>query len=82
MPLVISDETSQAAAIEEREAKLKIACRWFDVGKLTIGRAARLASLSEREFETQLEARDIPRYRYTEDMLEQDVEVSKNLGRW
>jgi predicted HTH domain antitoxin len=82
MPLVIPDEMLQAAGMSEREAKVEIACRWFDAGKLTMGHASQLAGLSEAEFEEQLNLRGIPRYRYTEDMLEQDIEALKKLGRW
>lgn len=82
MPLVISDETLFAAGMNEREAKVEIACRWFDAGLLAIGHAARMAELSENEFEGELERRGIPRYRYTDDMLEQDVRALKQLKRW
>ena len=82
MPLVISDEMLRAAGMNEQEAKVEIACRLFDAAKLTIGHAARLAGLTETEFESQLGLRGIPRYRYTEGMLEQDVETLKELGRW
>jgi predicted HTH domain antitoxin len=82
MPLVISDDVLQAAGLSEKEAKLEIACRWFDAGKLAIGHAARLAGIDEREFEAQLELRGLPRHRYTEDMLAHDVESLKKLGRW
>jgi predicted HTH domain antitoxin len=82
MPLVISDEKLRAAGMNERETMVEIACRWFDGGKLAVGHAARLAGLSEAEFEAQLQIRGIPRYRYMEEMLEQDVEVLKTLGRW
>ena len=82
MPLVIPDEMLKAAGMNEREAKIEIACRWFDAGKLAIGHAARLAGLSELEFEKQLEARGLPRYRYTDEMVERDVDALKKLGRW
>ena len=82
VPLVISDETLRAAGMDEPEAKVEIACRWFEAGKLAMGHAARLAGLSEAEFEAQLQLRGIPRYRYTEETLEHDVEVLKKLGRW
>lgn len=82
MPLVISDEALRAAGLSEREAKIEFACRLFDAGKLVIGFAARLAGLTETEFESQLADCGIPRYRYTEDMLRQDVETLKKLGRW
>lgn len=60
MPLVISDETLQAAGMNEHEARLEIACRWFDAGTLAFGHAARLARCTETEFESQLERRGIP----------------------
>ena len=82
MPLVIPDDMLKAAGMNEREAKIEIACRWFDAGKLAIGHAARLADLSELDFEKQLEARGLPRYRYTDEMVERDVDALKKLGRW
>ena len=82
MPLVIPDEMLKAAGTNESEAKIEIACRWFDAGKLTIGHAARFASLTETDFEAQLQKRNLPRYRYTEQMLDDDVATLKKLGRW
>ena len=82
MSLVISDEMLRAAGLSEQEARLEIACHWFDEGKLTIGRAADLAGKTECAFESELATRGIPRYRYTEEMLEQDVETLKRIGRW
>lgn len=82
MPLVIPDELLRAAGMSEQQAKLEIACRWFDEGKLSIEHAARLAGTDKTEFESQLELRGLPRHRYTEQMLEQDVETLKKLRRW
>jgi predicted HTH domain antitoxin len=82
MPLVISDETLKAIGMTEREAKLDFACRWFDKGKLSFGQAARLAGVSAADFEAELESRGVPRFRYTDEMLDDDVETLKKLGRW
>jgi predicted HTH domain antitoxin len=82
MPLVISDETLRAAGMNEREAKVEIACRWFDAGKLSFGHAARFAGCEEIDFEAQLQKRGIPRHRYTDEMLDQDVSALRKLGRW
>lgn len=82
MPLVISDETLQAAGLNEQEARVEIACRLFDAGRLAFGHAARSAGLTEIEFEMQLALRDIPRFRYTDEKLRQDVEALKKLDRW
>jgi predicted HTH domain antitoxin len=68
--------------MSEREAKVEIACRLFDAGRLAIGHASRLAGLTEAAFEEELSLRGIPRFRYTEEMLEQDIETLKKLGRW
>lgn len=82
MPLIIPDETLRAARMSEQEAKVEIACRLFDAGKLTIGHASRLAGLGAIEFESQLEQRGIPRYRYTEEMFHRDIVTLQKLGRW
>jgi predicted HTH domain antitoxin len=82
MPVLISDETLRAAGMNEREAKLEIACRWFDAGKLSLGHAAQLAGIGRDEFEGELDRRAIPRHRYTDEMLDNDVAALKKLGRW
>jgi predicted HTH domain antitoxin len=82
MPLVISDDDLQAANLTPDEARVEIACRLFDAGRLTVGHAAHMAGLTEPAFEEQLHLRGIPRYRYTQDMLEADVQTLKKLGRW
>jgi predicted HTH domain antitoxin len=51
MPIVISDETLEQAGLTEREALIEIACRLFDVGKLHLWPAAKMAGLSRVEFE-------------------------------
>jgi predicted HTH domain antitoxin len=61
---------------------VEIVCRWFDAGKLSFGHAAAFAGLARSEFEAQLEQRGLPRYPYTAEMLEQDLETLKKLGRW
>jgi predicted HTH domain antitoxin len=82
MSVLITDETLKAAGLDEQEARAEIACHWFDAGRLAFGHAARFAGLTETDFELQLEKRGIPRYRYTSEMLEQDVQSLKKLGRW
>ena len=79
MPLVIPDESLEAAGLDAREAKIQIACRWFDEDRMSIGHAARLAGLSVNEFEEKLHELGIPRYRYTEEMLKQDSETLERL---
>lgn len=82
MPLVISDDDLHAANLTPEEARVEIACRLFDAGRLTIGHAARMAGLTELTFEEQLHQRGIPRYRYTDQKMESDLQSLKKLGRW
>jgi predicted HTH domain antitoxin len=82
MPLIIPDEALRAAGMTEAEAKVEIACRLFDAGKLTIGHASALAGLTWMEFEHQLTARGIPLIRYDDSAAADDVATLKKLGRW
>lgn len=81
MPLTIPDDVLRAAGMTESQAKVEIACRLFDAGKLTIGHAAALAALPEAEFEAELQARQIPRHRLEATDLRQDVATLQRLGR-
>ncbi|HEY1685635.1 MAG TPA: UPF0175 family protein [Tepidisphaeraceae bacterium] len=57
----------------ETETQLEAACQLFANGKLTLFKAAKLAGLSQAEFEDVLLDRSIPIYRYTEDDLRNDI---------
>lgn len=60
MPLVIPDELLQELGLDEREARIEIACRLFDAGKLSKASAGRLAGLSRPDFEAALIERGLP----------------------
>jgi predicted HTH domain antitoxin len=79
MPLVISDEVLQQAGLSEREALIEIACRLFDLEKLELWPAAKLAGLSRVEMENELFRRKIPIYRPTIEDLEQDMKAIQIL---
>jgi predicted HTH domain antitoxin len=59
----------------QNETQLELACRMFDTGRLTLFKAAKLAGLSQGEFEDVLLDRHIPIYRYTEDDLKNDSQI-------
>ena len=80
MPVVIPDETLEAAGLTEREAVVEIACHLFDTGKLALWPAAKLAGMSRGEFEAELMSRRIPVYRPTEQDLADDLAALKRLG--
>ena len=73
MPLNISDSDLRAMRMTEAEARVEIAARLFDAGRLSFGHAAALAQVSEDRLEEELRLRDIPRYRYTEEDLRRDA---------
>lgn len=79
MPVVIPDETLEAAGMTEREAIVEIACRLYDAGKLALWPAAKLAGLSRPEFEQALVHRRIPVYRPTLQDLADDVATLNRL---
>ena len=81
MPLLIPDEVLRAADLSESEARIEIACRLFDAGKLSFGHAADAAGLNQIEFADALQERQIPRYRYTkEDLREDRIAIEKHAG--
>jgi predicted HTH domain antitoxin len=80
MPVVISDETLEQAGLTEREALIEIACRLFDIGKLHLWPAAKMAGMSRGEFEVALMDRKIPVYRPTIEDLDHDLAALKRLG--
>jgi predicted HTH domain antitoxin len=79
MPFTIPDDVLTEAGVTEREARIELACRLFDVGRLDLWPAAKLAGLGRAEFEGELRARDIPAYRPTLDHLAQDVAALSRL---
>jgi predicted HTH domain antitoxin len=77
MPLTISDQDLAAMQMDERQARIEIACRLFEAGRMSFGHAASLAQVSQEEMSEEIERRGIPRYRYTATHLEQDLEGLK-----
>jgi predicted HTH domain antitoxin len=81
MPLTLSlsDDLLKQAGMSADEARIEIACRLFDAGKLSSRQAALLAELSRTEFESELLKRHIPLYRLTMEDLQTDLETLKYL---
>ena len=79
MPLMISDSMLHDAGLSEVEAQVEIACRLYDVGRLSLLRAMRWAGLDRTAFEEALLARGLPVYRVTLDDLQQDLATLRQL---
>jgi predicted HTH domain antitoxin len=80
MPLTLSDEVLKQTGMTAEEARVEIACRLFDAGKLALWPAAKFAQLSRVAFEEELHRRHIPIYRPTIADLEAELETLDRLG--
>lgn len=80
MPLTISDELLDAAGLSAETARVEIACRMFEAGKLALWPAAQWAGLSRVEFENELRRRKIPLYRPTWEQIEGEIRGMEQLG--
>jgi predicted HTH domain antitoxin len=80
MPLTLSDDVLKQAGMSAEEARIEIACRLFDAGKLDLWPAAQLAELSRTEFESELATRKILIYRLTADDLLKEQKSLDDLG--
>lgn len=81
MPLTLSDEILQKAGMTAEEARVEIACRLFDAGKLALWPAAQLAQMSRIEFEDELHKRRIPIYRPTLEDLQAELAAFERLEK-
>jgi len=80
MDLIIPEEILQATRMSEEEFRQEIAILFFQKEKLTLGQAARLAGMSQLQFQHLLASRRIPLH-YDVAEFEEDLETLKELGR-
>jgi predicted HTH domain antitoxin len=80
MPLTITDEQLKAMGMDEREARVELACRSFDADRLSFHDAARMAGLDRLAFESALRGRGIAIYRPTVEDLRREVDALKRAG--
>jgi predicted HTH domain antitoxin len=74
MPVTLPDELLSEAGLSEPEARLEIACRLYDAGKLTMPQATRWAGITRGEFEDALLQRDLPLVRVDQRYWEQELQ--------
>jgi predicted HTH domain antitoxin len=80
MVITISDEVLKAAKLDEPGLKRELAAALFERERLTMGQAARLAELSQLEFQRLLAERSIAVH-YGPDELQQDLNTLRDLRR-
>jgi predicted HTH domain antitoxin len=79
MPLTIDDELLRRMGVTEEDVRIELFARLFDRGKLSFGKAAELARVSQDRMLDELSKRSIPRHRYSEEMLQQDMHALEHL---
>jgi predicted HTH domain antitoxin len=79
MPLTISDQLLDEAGLSEPEARLEIACRLYDAGKLSMPQATRWAGITRGEFEAALLQRHLPLVRVDNHYWQQETESLERL---
>jgi len=80
MPLTIPDEWLRDAGITPEDARVEVACRLYDGGRLSFGQAIRWSGLTRTDFEAAMLARGLALYRPTVEDLEHDLETLQRLG--
>ncbi len=78
MPLIISDETLQAAKVTDNQLRLEIAVMLYASNKLTLGQASEFCGMPQFQFQNVLGERKIPMHYDVED-FEQDMRTLESL---
>jgi predicted HTH domain antitoxin len=80
MPLTIPDSVLEQASLSEEEARLEIACRLFELHRLSLWQAAQWAALTRVEMEAELLHRKISIYEVTAEQLDTELAAMDRLG--
>lgn len=62
-------------SLSEDEAKLLVAIKLYEVGKVSLGQAAKLAGFSKRAFMDVLGQHHIPIFNYSPEELRQEIDL-------
>lgn len=69
------------ADIDDKEARMSLASKLYERGKLTIGQAAELAGYSKETFMELLAEYNVALINYPADELDEDIENAKRHSR-
>lgn len=64
--------------IDEKQAKVMLACMLYEKGSLSLGQAAELAGYSKRTFMEILADYDVSIFNFTAQELEEELQYAKN----
>jgi len=68
------------ADIDEKEAKMALASKLYELGKLTLGQAAELAGYSKETFMELLDEYNVPLINYSPEELDEDIDNAQSLS--
>ncbi|MEW6201365.1 MAG: UPF0175 family protein [bacterium] len=80
MSIIIPDDILQSTRMTEKELKQEIAVLLFQMDKLTLAQASRLAGVNMLQFQHLLASRQIPLH-YDVAEFEEDLKTLKDLSR-
>ena len=80
MSIHISDEILQKTQLSSEEMLIEIATHFYDLGKLTMGQARKLAELDQISFQKELSKRNIYIKYDVEDLME-DLKTLEEIKR-
>ncbi len=79
VPIVLPDDLTFLLNTDEKalpkQLKLLLAIKLFEMGKVSLGKAAEIASVSEAELITTLGEMGIDAFNYSEDELQEELEL-------
>lgn len=68
------------ANIDDQEARMSLASKLYERGKLTLGQAAELAGCSKETFMEMLAEYNVPLINYPADELDEDIENARRYS--
>jgi predicted HTH domain antitoxin len=78
MTFYVPDDILKQSGLDEREMMLELACRLYDIGRLDLNAAARMAKVDRFDFENALRIRKMPLHRPTlEDLADEAAALEK-----
>ena len=79
MSVTFSDEVLKQAHMTNEELAVEMAVHLFEIEKLTLGRASKMAGMSQWDFQHVLGSRNIPLH-YGVEEFEKDMKTLKEHG--
>ncbi len=81
MSIIISDEILQATHMTETEFLQEVAILLYEKGKLSLGKASKLARMGRIQFQLLLASRQIP-INYGIEDFEADLQTLRKMGHY